>query len=159
MKRKLVLLAITTAMAISVPMVTYAQENQCDTGSFVDVGNGEVKDSRTGLVWQRCSMGQTWTGSTCKGTPQLFTTRTLESRLSAQGYRLPTFNELNSLVQSDCASPKINSTFFPNTFAGEYWSSTLKDNRDNVFKTVDFRTGKELSSHKDNGRAVRGVRK
>ena len=29
--------------------------------------DGTFTDTNTGLQWMRCSMGQTWTGSTCSG--------------------------------------------------------------------------------------------
>lgn len=35
------------------------------TSDFIDNQNGTVTQKTTGLIWQRCSIGQTWNGSTC----------------------------------------------------------------------------------------------
>ena len=34
--------------------------------------SGQWRDPETGLIWMRCSIGQSWTGSTCKGDPLEF---------------------------------------------------------------------------------------
>jgi hypothetical protein len=35
--------------------------------TYSDNGDGTVTDPTTGLTWMRCSMGQTWNGTTCTG--------------------------------------------------------------------------------------------
>lgn len=42
------------------------------TDSFVDNDDGTVTDVKTNLTWQRCSVGQHWTGETFIGEPILF---------------------------------------------------------------------------------------
>lgn len=133
--------------------------NQCtaNTGRFVDVGNGDVRDNQTGLVWQRCALGQRWTGVSCSGRASVYMARSVTSLLSSQGYRVPTIQELQTLVEPNC-TPSINQWAFPNTQQGEYWSETPDAKRSNVFLTIDFASGRQLSSWGDNGRMVRGVR-
>jgi hypothetical protein len=89
------------------------------------INGAEVTDNRTGLVWARCSVGQSWSGSTCTGSA---TTHTHEAALAlaqaATGWRLPNVKELASLADKGCQSPAIDSTAFPNTPSGWFWSSS-----------------------------------
>ncbi len=39
-------------------------------------------------------------------------------------WRMPTVKELQSIVDYGLSTPSINSTYFPNTVASDYWSST-----------------------------------
>lgn len=122
---------------------------------FVDIGRGEVRDNYTGRIWQRCSFGQTWTGSSCSGGVKLYSASRAPELLAKEGYRLPTIDELRSLVEPNC-NPKIN-PIFSGLDHTEYWSSTPSTRANNNL-TIDFGTGREGMSWQDNGRAVRGVR-
>ena len=43
-------------------------------GRYQILGDGsEVKDTQTGLIWARCSVGQTWQSGSCAGEPKEFT--------------------------------------------------------------------------------------
>lgn len=94
---------------------------------FEIIGHGsEVKDKVTGLIWQRCSIGQTWDGNTCTGTA---TTHTWQQALTVaknlgNGYRLPNIKELKSIVERQCYNSMINRKIFPNTLSNWYWSSS-----------------------------------
>jgi Protein of unknown function (DUF1566) len=86
--------------------------------SYVDIGNGTVIDISTGLMWQQATPANTMTWQQalayCEG-------------LSLGGYtdwRLPTKNELISLVDYSHYSPTIDPDYFPGTAASWYWSST-----------------------------------
>ncbi|MCX6728845.1 MAG: DUF1566 domain-containing protein [Candidatus Saccharibacteria bacterium] len=101
-----------------------------------------VLDKKTGLIWMRCALGQTWNGTDCIGAPQAMfwqtALQTAESTTYAgnSNWRLPNIQELRSLVEESCFLPAINSTIFPNTYvhlfpnttdattSGFYWSST-----------------------------------
>lgn len=92
---------------------------------YQDMG-AEVKDTVTGLIWQRCSLGQTWNGSTCIGAATKYTWQqalTMAKNLG-NGYRLPNIKELQSLVETKCYDPAINTNIFPNTLNNWYWSSS-----------------------------------
>lgn len=85
----------------------------------------EVTDSRTGLVWQRCSAGQTWSGSTCTGTASTFTHEgALVYAQSQSGWRLPNVKELSSIADKTKSNPAIDSTAFPATVSDWYWTSS-----------------------------------
>lgn len=95
-----------------------------------------AKDTKTGLTWWRCAAGQNWDGKSCGGKPRQMTLADAQAwlgRLNAgpagerkgfADWRLPTQDELLSLVASNCADPAINSKAFPNTAAAPYWTAT-----------------------------------
>lgn len=90
------------------------------------VANGaEVTDKTTGLVWARCSVGQTWDGGACTGTPTyLAHEAALAYAMAQSGWRLPNVKELLYLVDRGCSAPAIDSTVFPATPNASYWSSS-----------------------------------
>lgn len=112
------------------------------------LGNGsEIKDVQTGLVWQRCSVGQSWTGNTCAGEAKKFTFDDAQKQ-AGNGWRVPTVRELHSLVWCSTGTtqdridpqdgkaaleyrcvfeytrPTIRQAAFPNTPGDWYWTST-----------------------------------
>jgi uncharacterized protein (TIGR02145 family) len=99
-----------------------------------------VEDIRTKLQWQRCSLGQTWNGLNCAGEAKIYQWDKAQ-RLAPASWRLPTKDELASLVYcstgepaywktatESCkgayASPTIATTAFPNTPEEWFWSSS-----------------------------------
>ena len=87
-------------------------------GSYTDNGDGTVTDTSTGLMWQQAGSSNymDWEQALayCEG-------------LNLGGYtdwRLPNKKELQSLVDYSRYNPAINTTYFPNTAASWYWSST-----------------------------------
>ncbi len=106
--------------------------------SFATDANGvlEVADSATNLIWTKCPLGQT--GSGCSGGSTLKATLNgSNSQPPAEadcealntggvtGWRLPTFLELITIVNTSTFAPAINLTFFPNTPPdGDFWSSS-----------------------------------
>ncbi|NAW61298.1 DUF1566 domain-containing protein [Vibrio sp. V31_P5A7T61] len=97
---------------------------------FIVNNNGMVTHTTTKLMWMRCSLGQTWDGTTCMGSISLMD---WPSALSAaknyklgnySDWRLPNINELGSIVERRCTAPAINEFIFPNTEGSVYWAST-----------------------------------
>jgi len=94
-------------------------------------GDGStVTDTRTGLMWKRCSEGQTWDGSTCAGSASTYTwADALDHALTLtdgghDDWRLPNRNELESLVEDCTYGPSINSDIFPGTPSSSFWSAS-----------------------------------
>lgn len=140
-----IILAITTSTSYAQTCNPNIQTTRPDS-RYQDMG-AEVKDTVTGLIWQRCSVGQMWNGSTCTGTA---TTHTWQQALTVaknlgNGYRLPNIKELHSLVEVKCFEPAINTKQFPNTPTNKwYWSSSPYLHDSKLVWSAKFDTG-ELS--------------
>lgn len=128
--------------------------------SFTDNGNGTVTDNNTGLMWQKCSVGQN-NDATCSGSAVPYnwykasgtydatynpSSEDVCGSLSLGGYtdwRLPSKKELMSIVDYSIPAPgpTINTTYFPNTVQFLYWSSTTNANNPNNAWVVYFGHG------------------
>jgi len=85
---------------------------------FTDLGDGTVRDNNgSGLVWQQgfSPGGQTQAASV---------TYCASLALDGGGWRLPTFAELSSIVDSSRMMPAIDTSFFPGTPSTFFWSSS-----------------------------------
>jgi hypothetical protein len=110
--------------------------------SFTDNSDGTVTDNNTGLVWQKCSIGQN-NDASCSGTATIlnwylasgtydpyYNAATLNVcgtlALAGGGWRLPSKKELMGIVDFSIASPgpTIAQGIFPNTINKAYLSST-----------------------------------
>ena len=97
---------------------------------FIDNADGTATDASLGLVWMRCSLGQTWENETCSGdASELTWQQALQTahgfKYAGQlGWRVPNMKELASLTERSCVRPAINPLFFPNTSSDDYWTST-----------------------------------
>lgn len=95
------------------------------------LNGAEVKDPLTGLIWQRCPVGQTWTGSACDGTATFmdWSGALAAARAAASDsglpWRLPNIKELGSLVDRSVWAPSLDRTAFPWTVSYGLWSSTV----------------------------------
>jgi len=98
--------------------------------AYSDNGDGSVTDPTTALTWMRCSMGQTWNGSTCTGAASAYTwsqavAMTGTVSFAGNGYwRLPDIRELQTIVDWSRSEPPIDPTAFPNTPVSSFWSAS-----------------------------------
>lgn len=127
--------------------------------------DGTVTHNSTGLMWMRCSLGQTWDGSTCTDVASTFTWQNALGAAQSHNFaghsdwRLPNKNELASLVEQRCVSPAINSKIFPSTPpGGSFWSSSPNASNSNNAWYVGFGNGRVSGGNKDYGLQVRLVR-
>jgi hypothetical protein len=119
MKRS-VLRIFAGLLCLLIVVTAQAQSRYTFSGS-----GAEVTDTKTRLVWQRCSAGQSWDGSTCTGSAATYThEQALAYAKTQTGWRLPTVKELSSLADKTRSNPAIDTTAFPATPAEGYWTSS-----------------------------------
>ena len=119
--------SIRTALAAAALLLAAASAHSQTRYTYSTAGD-EVTDSKTGLIWRRCSEGQTWSGSTCTSTAATYTHEQALAQAKAQagtaGWRLPNVKELGSIADKTRTSPAIDPAAFPATPSNWYWSST-----------------------------------
>ncbi|TGN00514.1 DUF1566 domain-containing protein [Leptospira yasudae] len=100
--------------------------------SFKNNGDSTITDINTGLIWMQCTVGHS--GSTCNtgiATSLTWSNALTACNSSTQGgrrWRLPSVNELRSILDLSVGNPSISGAYFPNTLATNYWTSTSYTN-------------------------------
>ena len=118
--------------------------------------NDEVVDKQ-GRIWSRCPIGQTWQKNKgCVGQMRLMNLEEAKAYASSlkQGWRLPSIEELASLVEKRCQMPELNEKVFgvvQETGEGaNFLSDTLYMEGDermpSLYYTIDFMRG-EVDAH------------
>lgn len=117
------------------------------TEQFEVHDDGTVSDTKTGLMWQRCNVGQNWDGNTCSGfggwfsVHEIFNVAKQSETAGYDDWRLPNFKELFSIVETSCRQPAINAVIFPNTSSNLHWTSTPSIETTGQFHQVFFQDG------------------
>lgn len=98
-----------------------------DDASRLVADGALVYDRKADLTWARCSLGQRWDGrrGTCLGEAARLTFDEAKA-LEGRGWRVPTLDELSSIVRPGSV-PAIDTKAFPGTPPLYYWAT---DNRD-----------------------------
>lgn len=135
--------------------------------ALTDNGDGTVSDDVTGLMWDKCSWGQS-NNTTCAGGAatthdwyQALSVAVTANAASYKGHsdwRLPNVNELESLVKIDAASPAVDTTVFPNTISSYYWTASTYVSDQTRAWPVGFEVGDPFFLVKTNTNYVRLVR-
>ena len=142
MPKPIKIAALTCLLAL-LPVMGYAQTCKpgitptTPTSRFTDHHDGTVTDTQTGLMWKRCSEGQTRNSATngCDGRGSAYTWKAAQERAQAvnagegeplghDDWRVPDINELRSIIEKQCSEPAINLTVFPATQSAWFWSSS-----------------------------------
>lgn len=125
------------------------------------LSGGEALDTRTGLVWQRCSLGLTWDGAGCAGEVSYLG---LDDALAApgKGWRVPTGPELESIVELRCGTPVVDPKVFPDIRPdaegrAKYWTTNPVGTLD-LYWNFDFIDGQPDGNTRGIQLAVRLVR-
>ena len=112
-----------------------------------------ITDVRSNIIWLRCSVGQTWDieRKTCTGNIVKLNHDEIEIALEQASnqlggdWRLPTLEELETLVCESCEPPKIKKKYFPNISPEAYWTSKPNFWNRKMYWTVNFMTGHNYS--------------
>lgn len=105
---------------------------------FKENQDGTVTDPGSGLVWQKCALGQIWSGSTCSGQATLmFWEKAMQAAkenrfLGKNNWRLPKLSEFRRVIGDDrechsgprAASARLSHPISNNGGLGDFWSST-----------------------------------
>ncbi|MBM2837512.1 MAG: hypothetical protein HW415_137 [Deltaproteobacteria bacterium] len=144
---------VKMAFRVKTVLINEIQSAKKVAEQYTDNGNGTVTANKTGLIWQKQDNNKTrdWSNamSYCDG-------------LILAGYsdwRLPSKDELETLVDRSKSSPSIDTTFFPNTISSVYWSSTTYAGLTTNAWYVNFDYGYTFYNNKTNtyyARCVRG---
>lgn len=120
-------------------------------GIWQDQGNGTILGQRTGLVWQKCGVGQT-NDATCTGTVSALSwSQALQAcknlTLASRSWRLPNMMEAFSLLDfSANTGPLIHTASFPNfpptgTPTPRMWTSTTLVSNTSYAYVIDYAAG------------------
>lgn len=117
-----------------------------------DTSKGIVVDHMTGLIWA---------AETSPNELNWEEAKRYCANLEIGGYtdwRLPTIDELRTIVDKSRGNPAINTDFFPDTKSSSYWSSTTNANDTNRAWYIYFRDGLDNYYYKSYYGYVRAVR-
>lgn len=116
---------------------------------FTDNGDNTVTDNQTGLVWNKTTIASDVDYADAeKAVAEL-----------GEGWRLPTVDELQTIVDRTKYRPAIDAEAFPDTHSDWYWTSTPCAWNDKARWVVYFDYGYVYNYHQDGGLAcVRAVR-
>ncbi len=126
------------------------------TSRYVISGD-EVHDTQSDLTWQRCSAGQSWTdGEGCVGEIQKLSWDQAKE-LAKDGWRLPTKDELITLISKAC-TPSVNPDAFPNMDKTKLWYWSSDEMEPDLAGLVYFDGGATFNGYRTSANAVRLVR-
>ena len=131
---------------------------------FILHADGTATQKTTGLMWARCSFGQQWDGSECKGAAASFNwgealkVANQENFAGYDDWLLPNKNQLESITEGRCVAPSVNVKVFPSTAAAFYWTSTPYAGLGTGAWSIDFCYGVVTATEKGGRLHIRLVR-
>lgn len=140
----------------------------CSATGYSDHQDGTVSDNRSGLMWKKCPEG--YSDNSCStgtrltfSSPSTVATQLVKVNTAMdKGYsdwRVPTRNELASLVNRACFNPAIFTGIFPATESLAYITSSLNSNAPtSQIWSVDFNGGNVSPDVLSRGYLLRLVR-
>ena len=165
MKIASMLAALLVVMPVSESMAgCYGRTDVRPQTRFILRG-AEAVDTKTGLIWQRCSLGMTWDGKRgCVGEIMPVDLDEAIKRVEKLGgkWRVPSGPELESIIDRSCGSPVVDVSVFPDIQKNEdgeadYWT-TNPVGMANLYHFFDFMSGQADGHTRGFQLAVRLVR-
>ena len=126
--------------------------------------DGTATHTVSGLTWMRCSLGQNWDGKGCGGTATAYTWEAALQAAAKQTFagqsdwRLPSRNELETILEESCHSPAVSERVFPATPPAYFWTSSPYAGLASGAWSIDFGYGSVNASVKSGNLNVRLVR-
>lgn len=118
----------------------------------------EVYDKKTDLTWERCSVGQHWSADAgCVGLVKLMTWADA-MRFGGARWRIPSRDELSTLIASECKLPAANEEAFPDMDLKNLWYWTSTESGDYSAWLADFADGHFTAYERTDLGALRLVR-
>lgn len=164
MRIEWILAALLVISPIDETLACYGRIEAQPQSRFILRG-AEAFDTRTGLVWQRCSLGMSWDAKHgCVG--EMMPVSLDEGIKRAEKlngkWRVPSGPELESIVDRSCGSPVVDVGVFPDIQKDEdgeadYWT-TNRVGMANLYYFFDFMSGQADGHTRGFQLAVRLVR-
>ncbi len=124
---------------------------------IVDNGNA-VMDNKTQLIWARCLVGMTWSGSACEGEAEMIDLRSALGRWPDSGqWRVPSFDELMGITRQ-YQIPPIDLDAFPNSPPIGVWTSSAYARTEDRAQYISYANGVEYFDYRSEKHAIRLVR-
>ena len=115
---------------------------------FIDNGDNTITDTKTGLIWAKNTAAK----------DANFADAEQAVAALGDGWRMPTIDELATLVDRTRYNPAINTEAFPDTESDWYWSSTPHAKYTSAVWVVNFHLGTVGGGLRDLNGCVRAVR-
>ena len=133
------------------------QPNRTPTVRYAIEG-AVVYDKKTDLSWQRCSVGQRWENDVgCVGVIEHMTWDEAQAK-AVDGWRVPTRDELATLISPTCKQPSINEEVFVDMDMRKLWYWTSSTNDEYLAWLINFADGQFSNLDRSDVGAVRLVR-
>lgn len=142
------------------------QDAQTRARYVISTDGNEVTDNTTGLIWRRCAEGMKIITNDCSGSATPYSSDQAQSWAkneaftSGKSWRLPSLQELSSIVDKSRCNPAIDIAAFPGTPGSPFWSAPPAAGESSFAWGVNFDYGyvDYGSEHNSAGYRVRLVR-
>lgn len=156
MLREIAVITTLSLLAYAPLALAAGCDETTQPGRFTVQGD-TVQDTKTGLTWQRCSVGQKLEGDACAGAVEGMTWD--QARKAAKGgWRLPTLEELSGIALQPCGLPAEEKKVFGavDPLRPWYWTATAPEK--DLAWMVGFNNGATFNGFRTAPNAVRLVK-